>query len=484
MTSSAAWQMAFGLLIVILMFALAVGARRTVAIGAMLVMIPFQTIDTKFASSSVLIAYVLAAALQLESGLKLRMLPALGAIALAYFASLAMADRAILVYHLVFIFQFFSCFVVFVLAYNFALSAESERSVTGILLAINALAVGYCCLQLSVGPGERFVPFGIEQLMFNLNRDPDDPRLVGPFGNPGSTAGYFALMTLICAFEIMFSTGKRRLCAWVLTGFNVLGLVATGNRAGFLVLIAMSPLVLFAYRRELGVRRIMQLASGGLLVLVAAATLAVTYTDFDRMFFRMETVTETEDGLPTTRAENWPIAVAKIKRHPWFGEGPHYWTAEDAEKIGQSQAQFVPGGALDTAFDHYPHSLYLYLLRTVGIFGLIAVVGFFARTWFVLLRATRRQTIGGYQLAFTKLGLFLILAFMISQITLEFHRTETMDYAQFIFALMGLLVGVSDRNAPLAEASRAVERAVPMGAKLAPANSRPAAARHTAWGAR
>src|SRR4030095_12861093 len=129
-----------------------------------------------------------------------------------------------------------------------------------------------------------------------------------------------------------------------------------------------------------------QLAAGGLLVVVVAATLAVTYTDFDRMFFRMETVTETEGGIPATRGEGWPIAIEKIKRHPWFGEGPHYWTAEDAETIGQSQAQFVPGGALDTAFDHYPHSLYLYLLRTVGIFGLIAVVGFFVRTWIILYR--------------------------------------------------------------------------------------------------
>jgi O-antigen ligase len=350
-------------------------------------------------------------------------------------------------------FQFFSCLIVFVLAYNFALLVKSERTVTDVLLVINALAIGYCGLQLSVGPGESFVPFGIEEFTFNLNRDPGDPRLVGPFGNPGSTAGYFALMTLVCVFEIMFSAGMRRLAIWLLTGFNIIGLVATGNRAGFIVLLAMAPLMLFAYRKELGVRRVVQLATGGLIVLVVAAAVAVTYTDFDRLFSRMETVTETEEGIPTTRSEGWPIAIEKIKRDPWFGQGPHFWTAEDAEKIGQSQTQYVPGGALDTAFDNYPHSLYLYLLRTVGIFGLLAVVGFFLSAWMILVGAVRRRQMTGYQSTFTRLGLFLILSFLISQITLEFNRPETMDYAQFAFALVGLLIGVSDRSSPRLDTS-------------------------------
>jgi len=163
------------------------------------------------------------------------------------------------------------------------------------------------------------------------------------------------------------------------------------------------------------------------------------------MFSRIETVTETEGGVPVTRADTWPVAVEKIKRHPWFGEGPHFWTAEDAEKIGQIQAGYGEGGEIETSFDNPPHSLYLYLLRTVGVFGLLAVVGFFMRTWFVLYRATGSELVAGYRTAFVRLGLFLIPAFLISQITLEFHRPDTMDYGQFIFALMGLLVGMRDR---------------------------------------
>ena len=445
MKSAAVWELAFGLVVAIVMFAMAVGVRRTVSIGALLVLIPFQVIDTRFASSSVLMAYVLAAALLIGGGLRLRMLPAMSMIVLTYFASLALADRSMFIYHVVFMFQFLSCLVVFVLAYNFAILVKDEHRVTDVLLAINVLAIIYCALQLSVGPGERFIPFGIEQFEFNLNRDPSDPRLVGPFGNPGCTAGYFALMTLVCVLEIMFAVGRRRTIAWTIAGFNFMGLVATGNRAGFLVLVAMSPILLFAYRKELGVRRIVTLATGGAAVLAIAATIAVTYTDFNEMFSRIETVTETEGGVPATRADTWPVAVEKIKRHPWFGEGPHFWTAEDAEKIGQIQAGYGEGGEIETSFDNPPHSLYLYLLRTVGVFGLIAVVGFFIRTWFVLYCATSSELVASYRTVFVRLGLFLIPAFLISQITLEFNRPDTMDYGQFIFALMGLLVGMRDR---------------------------------------
>lgn len=446
MKSSAVWQLAFGLLLLIFMFAVAIGAKRKVSIGVLLLLVPFQTIDTRYASSSVLIAYVMAAAFLMGGDLKFRMVPALSLIVLSYFVSLALADRLILTHHVIFMFQFFSCLVVFLLAYNFAILVETERAVMDLILAINILAIIYCALQLSVGPGERFIPFGVDEFKFNLNRHPGDPRLVGPFDNPGSTAGYFALMTLVCVFQIMFSTGRRRFLVWMVTGFNLMGLVATGNRAGFLVLLAMSPLLLIAYRRELGARKVIQYSIAGMAVLAIAAAIAVTYTDFNQMFTRLDTVTETEGGVPATRAEGWPVAIGKIKKDPWFGEGPHFWTAEDAEDVGQLQAEFDEEGALDTAFDHYPHSLYLYLLRTVGVFGLLAVIGFFVRTWFILYRATRRDSIAEYQSAILRLGLFLIPAFLISQITLEFHRPNTMDYAQFIFALMGLLVGVSDRG--------------------------------------
>jgi O-antigen ligase len=446
MSSSAALDLAFGVIAMLVIFVLATSARRTLAIGALLVMIPFQVVETRYGSSSVLMAYALAAVLLLTGPLKLRMLPALGFIVLGYLVSFVMADRENLLLHAVAMVQFFSALVVFILSYNFARSVETEGSALTLLLVINALVVGYCVLQLTAGPGERFTPFGIDALAFNVNRTPDDPRLVGPFGNPGSTAGYFTLMTLVCAVAYMFVRGGKKLLVQLLIGLNLLGIVVTGNRTGFLTLLVMFPLFLFVFRSELGAKRIAAYLFAGAATLVVASAVAIYFTDFDRMFGRLERVTETEAGVPSTRSETWPIAIEKIRRDPWFGEGPYYPKADALMESGEMRIEFEELGDVTTAFDPYPHSLYLFLLRTVGIVGLLPVVGFFLATWMLLYAASRRESANRQGSAIVRMGLLLIPAFLVAQITLEFNRPETLDYAHFIFALMGLMVGTADRE--------------------------------------
>lgn len=455
MTSSAIWSIAFGLIAVLLTLVLATGAKRTVALGIVLVMIPFQVVDTKYGSSSILIAYALAAILLLTGSLKLRMLPALGLIVLGYTMSLTMQSRENLVLNLVAMAQFFSALAVFLLAYTFAREVKSPKITFDLLLWINALALAYCALQLTAGAGEKFTPFGIDAFAFNVNRTPNDPRLVGPFGNPGSTAGYLTLTTLVCAVAYMLADGRRKLAIQALIAANLMCMVATGNRAGLLTLVAIFPAFLYVFRRELGPKRITNFAISGAVALVVGFVVAINFTDFDTMFWRMTRVTETEAGLPTTRSQTWPAAIVKIKERPWFGYGPYYPKALALAKSGELNVEFEDLGEIVTAFDPYPHSLYLYLLRTVGIVGLIPVVGFFLRTLRIVYVANGVGWSDPYGAAFVRIGLLLIPAFLLAQVTLEFNREETIDYAQFIFALMGLLVGTADR----AETSDAAEAA-------------------------
>ena len=231
-----------------------------------------------------------------------------------------------------------------------------------------------------------------------------------------------------------------------LIGVNLLSLVATGNRTGFLILVAMFPVFLYTFRRELGPRKIAQYVVGGIATIVVASAIAVAFTDFGAMFERMSRVTETKAGVPTTRAETWPIAIEKIKKHPWFGEGPHFLTAEEAEAMNQMRMEYDELGELETVFDPYPHSLYLYLLRTVGIFGLIAVLWFFIRSWFILRAGLRIERADNHGAAIVRLGVVLVPAFLIAQITLEFSRPTQWTTRQFIFALMGSLIGTCDRE--------------------------------------
>ncbi len=444
MSSSNIWLLSIGLCAVLVIVVLTASAKRETAIGILIVLIPFQLVETRYGSSSVLMAYAMITAILLTGSLRLRMLPEIALVLLAYLISLTQAERFIAM-HVVEIFRFASSFIVFLLAYNFARLVKSPRSVISVLIAINILVVMYCALQLSAGAGKAFVPFGIDEFAFNRNRDPSDPRLIGPFDNPGTTAGYFALMTLICLMELVYSKSGRRRVLQGLVLTNVAFLLATGNRASFLVLLAACPVLLLSLRNELGPRRFFQFMTGGIVVvLVASATLAAV-TGFGNMFRRLESVAEMENGVPMTRAGTWPIAIEKIKRDPWFGEGPYYVSSDFASSAGVMRAEFEDLGEVSTAFDPFPHSLYLYLLRTVGVVGLIAVLWFFAKVLLELRSALRVEGRDEYSRAILKVGMIVIGAFLITQITLEFNRPATMDYAQFILALLGLLVGIGDR---------------------------------------
>jgi len=452
MKSSAIWEASWALLSVILTYLLASGAKRTIAIGIVLLLIPFQFVDTRYATSSVLMAYALGGILLLRGELKFRLMPEIACMFFAYAASTVLAGRYMITWQIAYVFQFVSCLFVFLLAYNFARFVEHERSVANVLLATNALIAVYCLLQIWAGPGEQFIPFGIDEFAFNSNRDESDPRLVGPFGTPGNTAGYLTLMTFLCTAELISATGRRRLILQSLIVVNLLGLVATGNRAAILVLIAMFPLMLIAFRRELGARRVVLYTVGGIVVLAVASVVAINYTRFGSMLERLQSVTETANGVPQTRAQTWPIAVEKIKRSPWFGEGPYFMTQEEAENMGMMRNELDESGQTDTRYDPYPHSLYLYLLRTVGVVGLAAVILFFVRAWLSLRRSVARQARDGAASPLVRAGMIVIPAFLIAQITLEFNRVTSMDYAQFIFALIGLLVGLGDRSAASSQA--------------------------------
>jgi O-antigen ligase len=444
-SSSNIYLLATGLLAAIAMVVLTASARRAIALGALLLLIPFQIVETRYGSSSILMAYAMLGAMLLTGNLKVRMLPAIGLVLFAYLVSLTQT-RSYLTLHVVEIFQFGSCFVVFLLAYNYARIVKSERSVVDLLLAINVLVVAYCGLQLIAGAGEAFKPFGIQEFAFNRNRDPSDPRLVGPFDNPGTTAGYFTLMTLIYLVELMANASSRRRLIQGLILANVAGIVATGNRASFLVLLAAFPVLLLTFRTELGPRRFLQYMTGGIATVLLASALMAALTGFGNIFTRLERVTETQDGLPTTRAGTWPLAFEKIKRDPWFGEGPHYFREEDAAIMGVMPTRFEDLGDVVRAFDPYPHSLYLFLLRTVGIVGLLAVLWFFAQVVIELRRSLSRPDMNAHARSITKAGIMVVAAFLVTQITLEFNRTGTMDYAQFILALLGLFLGVADRH--------------------------------------
>jgi O-antigen ligase len=450
------FQLSAGLIGAILILVAAYAAPMRVSVGILLFMIPFQPIETRFGSVNILITYILFGALLLRG--RLKHLPMLGPMLLllfAYLVSISQLHPALYFDHGMHLFFILSGLLVFILAYNVAREVDSPRYFVNLLIAANVLAVIYCLVQFSVGPGERMVFFGMNDLWMHRNRGAGDPRLVGPFGTPGITAAYFMSMTVMLAYEVLHSRKNRKIALSVLAAANVAMIMATANRGSFLVLIASLIGFLFLFRKELGVVRAINILVAGAIIVTGAGALVTTHSEFGNMFERLENVAEFEDGVPKTRGAVWPRALEKIPEKPWFGHGPYLAQSSGVERSGRDvhPEQLVMS---------YPHNLYLHLLLTLGMFGTASMLFFLLAIAWRIHTATRTGIFENtYQKGFVSLGVLIIVGFLVDQLKIEFVRQATIDYVHFMFALFGMFIGFADAARVRASQPVRVESGVP-----------------------
>lgn len=439
MTESAAIEAGVALLLALVVWIIANTTRVTLAIGTLLLLIPFQFVQTRFTSSSVLMTYGLFLILMIRQQVEPRETWLILAIFAAYCVSIAFASQGTLMLHMLYTLNFMSCFVVFLLAFKYGKNVASPHSVVDLLLAINLLVILYCGLQLFAGAGNSFKPFGLDFLSFNANRHAGDPRLVGPFNSPGVTSTYLAIMSVVCMSTIMVSQGRRRLLAFCIVLANVIGIIATANRGAFILLVVCFPFVIYFFRRELGPSRAAIVSLGGVLTLVIAAAVVINFTEFDRLFDRLGDVTETADGLPKNRAETWSSNLELIRNRPLVGDGPRFIDPEVAESLGQ----------LRTLYERYPHNLYIFMIRTVGVLGLAALLCFFLSVWTKIIQGYRQIGWRQDETGLIRAGVIFVPFFMLDQIRLEFNRYDWLDFAQFVLMMFGLFAAIASRGSKI-----------------------------------
>jgi O-antigen ligase len=463
--ASQIFQLSLGLIGAILILVAAYGLPLKLSVGILLFMIPFQPIETRFGSVNILMTYVLFGALMLRG--RLRYMPMLGAMLLvlfAYLLSISQLHQALYFYHGLHVFFIVSGLLVFVLAYNMAREVENPRYIINFLIAANVVSVLYCLLQFSVGPGEKMFLFGNQDLWMHRNRGGGDPRLVGPFGTPGITAAYFMSMTVLLAYEILYSRSYRRIALVLLVAANVAMMMATANRGSFLVLLASLLGFLYVFRERLGIMRVIYIAAASFVLTVGAASYVATHTEFGDMFSRLETVGEFQGGLPNTRQHVWPQAWAAMQDELWLGHGPWLQTPRAMEK-----------GAITVHPEQltmeYPHNLYMHLVLTLGLVGATCMLYFlFSITWRTYRGARVGQYDDDYERGLVVLGVLLAVGFFVDQIKIEFVRHDTIDYVHFVFALFGIFLGLGDRarvraSEPMTSSSDPEERRndIPIG---------------------
>jgi O-antigen ligase len=404
---------------------------------------PFQPVETKYATVNVLIAYVVFAAYVLRG--RITYVPVLAftiLIFLVMLASLSQADPASWRPHIIYLFSIGSAFCLFYVFYNAVIRIRDPKFFVNLLLTLNWLVVFYCGLQLlNTMP---WFPIDLRDLPLGLgiegNRGGGDPRLAGPFGAIGLTAEYLVLSTILIAFVSLYRvSGHSRPSLVVLGTLNLLFLIATGNRGGFLVLVGGGLLFLYMFRDKLSMKTTVNTLIVGALALSVASYVSVNFTKFDRLYDRLE-ATEFEGGLPDTRATTLRTSWQHITQKPVLGHGPRLQLSNSGDSLFRGHVQIT-----------FPHNLYLHLLYTVGVVGLVAYLAFFGsivrRYWKNASWSSGDELSDGM----TKLALLMVVVIAVDQLKIEFLRFQTTDFLQFVFALLAIYLGIGDSKATIVQ---------------------------------
>lgn len=424
-------QLTLVVLLATIAFIIAYSLPQKVAATALILLIPFQPIETRYGTANVALTFVVfIAMLMRKENVRLPLLPQILLVLFAYSVSMSLTNPTTYAQHGMYMFYFVSAILVFWITYDLTLRFQEIRGIIHVFLAMNVLVVIYCIVQL-VFPDQHFRLFGRQEFAMMPARG---DRLTGPFGGVGVVAEYFVVMVYLIIYQILIALrGSYRLALVVLLALNLLLLIATGNRGGFLTLIGAGGLFLWMFRHLLGTGRTLKLAVGGVLLLSISAAITVNYTDFNQLFVRL-TATEVEEGIPDTRLVVWPMAWAEIEKKPVFGHGPRLRLVGD-DRRGAYKGHTVI---------FYPHNLYLFLLFTVGVVGLIAFLIFLGTPLYRCWRLSKKAVNDPYTLGFAKIGVLIMIIIFVDQIKVEFLRFDLVDYWHFVFALLGFLVAGCD----------------------------------------
>jgi O-antigen ligase len=430
-TSAQYTQLIIALIGSIILFVAVFRLPEKVTLSFLILLIPFQLIDSQYGTLNTMLIYLVAAAFLLQGRLsRLPFLTPVLLILFAYMISLTQTHRASYVHHVLYLIAFFGNVILFYLIYNFMLRTKDWKFIMNCLLGLNVLVIIYCTIQFLLGSQQFIVP-GIDELSMNAIRG--DGRLVGPFKATAATAEYFSLQAIILWY-VLFNSPPRKIrnFVYVLLTANTLFLLATGNRGGFVTLILAGLVILYMFRRQLGLPKIAKMAivSGTLLSMIALVV--VNFTEYDMLFDRLESTT-VEGGVPDTRADTWPHTWERIQEAPLLGHGPKLWISIDRQDL-----------VADIPFIMYPHSLPLYILFTTGMAGMLAWITFFTQMILRLIRARNIDPTHRGMGGIPRVGLAILIVIFASQIRIEFLRMSLLDYQHYLFVLFAFLLGSAD----------------------------------------
>ncbi len=432
LTDSQFTQLIVGLLFGLIMFVIAYLASEKSIITLLVLMIPFQMITSAYGTLNTVLVYMVGFIFLIRG--QLRLFPLMWSALLILFAlllSTSQAHKSTYLDHLFYIVTIAANFVIFYLVYNFvAKSKTNERYGIYLMVFTGALVLLFSTIKLTTGfnPG---LALGIAELatMDNLERK---QRFIGSFSAAGINGAFHAMQLVLLAFMLIYQRkpGVRIVLLGLFLG-NAAFLVATGSRGSFISMIFGMLLLLTFSVKQIGAGRVIALVFVLPMVFATAAFVIIKFTAYNVLFERL-LETEFKGLTPDTR--DFSVALEKIPDKLILGHGPRL-------RLPNEFVRRIPG----YESIQYPHNLYLHVLYTTGIIGLIAYLSWFLALTARYLRPLRYRSESPYLNAAPRLGLILMAMFLLDEMKIEFLRFGFSDYQQFMFASWAVFLALSDR---------------------------------------
>lgn len=419
-----------GLIVYVLIFIL---PERTI-VSALILLSPFQFVDSRYGSANVVLTYMVAFAFLIKG--RLRWVPLMYSFLLlctAYLLAFLSVPNANVADHAFYLISIGSNVLIFLITYNFTVHVDEPRFALKIFIWLNAIVALYCAVQLFTGFDEHFSLGGISGLSL---RRAWDGRLTGPFKGTEMIAEYFALQIIFLAYLLLKGDWRRKWFFSLLIAANFGFIIASGTRGGLFTLAFGGGLFVFFYRKAFSMRHILMACLLIPLAIAAVSFVIIRYTKFDTMFERLAE-TRIEGGVPDTRKFVWTVVWQASKQKPIFGHGPRFRLQGD-KWIEEKKKSLTPD------ITPYPHSLYLFLFYTLGACGLFAYAVFGLNFYVRLKKGMSTSHREPFLAGLPRLGSILFLMFLFDEIKIDFLRYMLSDFQHYIFALFAVFLGLSD----------------------------------------
>jgi len=424
-----ATQLGLALLMGVILFVVVYFSSEKKILAILIVMIPFQFISSRYGSLNMVLVYLIGFSLIIKGRLNyLPLFPAVFSIFIVYALSTSQTLRATYSDHVFYMITIGSNFLLFYMVYNYFLRTNEIRFAFNLLVWMNVLVALYGLMQLFIG-ADKFAFLGISEFAFAAN-DIKKHRLMGTFGPPGVNAEYFAFQILFLGYLVANELHKRTKLFYfglILVNFGLM--VGTGSRGSFLSLLGGIGLFLWFYRKELGSAAIIRIVTVGSVGFVIMAVLIVKFTHFNVLFDRLAD-TEIKGGVPDTREYAFNMTLERIPDAVFLGHGPQL-------KIIDEATRRIPGYI---PLPGFPHNLYLFLLYTVGAFGLVVYLVFFSQLIRNFLGVPVNHVVDPLEKGIPKLAILLLIVFLVDQLKIEFLRSQINDMQHYLFTLWAMLL--------------------------------------------